>query len=113
MDGAAHHRIEQGGGDAAVDAAQRVIVVEHRLVAEHHAAELDLGHAKAERLRDRRRRQPAGQHFLKHRQRIHGARLFQRYHAKAGIAGIGGHCHLRRQFGAYTRFGLGWSSRNP
>src|SRR5215813_14584793 len=43
MDGAAHHRIEQGGGDAAMDAAQRIVVLEHRVVAEHHAAELDLG----------------------------------------------------------------------
>src|SRR5260370_19951478 len=48
VDGAAHHRIEQCCSDAAMDAAQRVIVLEHRVVGEHHASELNLRHAKTQ-----------------------------------------------------------------
>ncbi len=55
--------IEQGGGDAAMDRPERVVMVENRGVAEDHAASLDLDKTETQGLGDRRRRiasQPAG-----------------------------------------------------
>ncbi len=51
VDAAAHHRIEQGGGDAAMHAAQRIVVIEARRVAEDDAARLGFDHREAQRLR--------------------------------------------------------------
>src|SRR6185437_9528952 len=59
VDAAAHYRIEQGRGDTAVHAAERIVVIEHRLVIEGDAAVLDQAHRKAESLGDRRRREAA------------------------------------------------------
>ena len=60
VDGAAEGRVEQGRGVAAVDDADRVVVLLARLALEDDAALLELDRAQPHRHRDRRRRHLAG-----------------------------------------------------
>ena len=59
MNRAAHRRVEQGHRDAAMNRADRVVVLRAGLELEDRMPELDLGAAKAHQLGDRRRRQLA------------------------------------------------------
>ena len=86
MDAAAHHAIEQGGGDAAMHDAQRIVVIEDRRVGEHDAAPLDLRHLEAQHPGDRRRGKAALHQTLEQAEPVQGADLFQRHHAKTRVS---------------------------
>src|SRR5471032_694861 len=103
VDAAAHHRIEKCRGDAAVYAAQRIIVIEHRLVVEGHVAELDFGHPEAQRSGDRWGGETPLHDAGHEGKAVDAAGLIDRRYAKAR-GGSRHHRGLRCHLRAYTRF---------
>jgi hypothetical protein len=108
VDAAAHHRIEQGGGNAAMHGAERIIVVIDRRVVEDDAAELDLRHPETQRLADRRRRKTAFQQALEQGEPVHGAGLLEGHHAVTRIA----HHRLRHRVCVHIHI-RAWPSQAP